>query len=138
MDEVVIRYYRRLLREGFQYCGTLENPSIYLDSVGEKIRICGHVAHNYMHVYINITDNKVCEVKYLCVCDPTANVVAEVFCTLIKNKTLAEAEALKETDFAKALGSTGDDFLKKAGGMIELLRRGLARYQDQSAGQNKN
>jgi hypothetical protein len=132
MDEVVIKYYRRLLREGFQYCGSLENPSIYLDSIGEKIRICGHTGHNFVHVYINIADGKISEVKYLCNCDPTANVVVEVFCSLIDKKTLAEAEALSETFFTNALGSTGEELVKKAGGMIELFKRGLARYRCQS------
>ena len=129
MDELVIKYYRRLLKEGFQYCGSLETPSIYLDSVGEKIRICGHTGHNYIHVYINIADCKISEVKYLCSCDPTANVVVELFCSLIYNKTLTGAEALTEADFSKALGSTGEEFLKKAGGVIELFKRGVARYK---------
>jgi NifU-like protein involved in Fe-S cluster formation len=129
MDELVIKYYRRLLREGFQYCGCLENPSIYLDSVGEKIRICGHTGHNYVHVYINIKKDMICEVKYLCSCDPTANVVVELFCSLIDGKSLKEAEALTEADFSKALGSTGEEFLKKAAGIIELFKRGAARYQ---------
>jgi len=128
MDEIVIKHYRRLLREGFQYCGSLENPSIYLDSVGEKIRICGHTGHNFVHVYINIADGKVSEVKYLCNCDPTTNVVVEVFCSLIDKKTLAEVEALTPARFSDALGSTGEELLKKAGGMLELMARGVARY----------
>jgi hypothetical protein len=41
MDEQVIKYYRRLLKTGFDHVGSLENPSIFLDSVGEKIRVCG-------------------------------------------------------------------------------------------------
>ncbi len=132
MDELVIKYYRRLLREGFQYCGCLENPSIYLDSVGEKIRICGHTGHNYVHVYINLKDDIISEIKYLCSCDPTANVVVELFCSLVDKKTLVEAEALTEAEFLKALGSAGEEFLKKSAGIIELFKRGTARYRDRT------
>jgi hypothetical protein len=38
IDEVVTKYYRRLLRLDFEYPGELENPSILLDSVGKKSR----------------------------------------------------------------------------------------------------
>jgi NifU-like protein involved in Fe-S cluster formation len=129
MDELVIKYYRRLLRTGFEYTGSLENPSIFLDSVGEKIRVCGHVRNNYMHIYINISNNTIDDIKYLCTCDPTANVVAEILCFLVKRKTIAEAEALTEDSFSQALGSKGEEFLNKALRIIELLNRGLARYK---------
>jgi NifU-like protein involved in Fe-S cluster formation len=129
MDELVIKYYRRLLRYGFEYAGSLENPSIYLDSVGEKIRICGSSTTNFMHIYINIAEGRIVEVKYLCTCDPTANVVVEILCSLLKGKSIKEAEALNEDSFSGALGSRGEDFLKKSRGILELLNRGLARYQ---------
>jgi NifU-like protein involved in Fe-S cluster formation len=129
MDELVIKYYRHLLRNGFEYAGSMENPSIYLDSVGEKIRICGGSTTNFMKIYINIVNDKVDDIKYLCTCDPTANVVVEVLCSLIKGKTIKEAEAITEESFAGALGSRGEDFLKKSGGILELLHRGLERYK---------
>lgn len=129
MDEAVIKYYRQLLRTGFEHAGSLENPSIFLDSVGEKIRICAMAAQNYLHLYINIRNGVIDNIKYLCLCDPTANVVAELLCTLIKDKTIQEAAALTEDSFARALGSQGEEFLKKARGIIELLNRGLVRYQ---------
>jgi hypothetical protein len=128
MDEVAIKYYRRLLREGFQYSGSLENPSIYLDSVGEQIRLCGHAGYNYVHVYINVADGKISQVKYLCNCDPITNVVVEVFCSLIDRQSLAEVEAMTPDRFTQAIGSTGEDFLKKATAMLELFKRGLTRY----------
>lgn len=129
MDELVVKYYRRLCREGFKYTGELENPSIFLDTVGEKIRICSHVAHAYMHIYINVSDGIIGDIKYLCTCDPTANVVVEILCSLIKGKSVQQAEDLAEKDFSGALGSTGEEFLKKVRGIIELLHRGLARYK---------
>jgi NifU-like protein involved in Fe-S cluster formation len=129
MDEVVVKFYRKLCREGFEHTGEIENPSIFLDTVGEKIRICSHVSHAYMHIYINVRDGVIDDVKYLCICDPSANVAVEILCSLIKGKTIPEAEALTETDFIQALGTGGEEYLKKARGLIELLHRGITRYK---------
>jgi NifU-like protein involved in Fe-S cluster formation len=129
MDELVVKYYRRLCRTGFEHTGELEKPSIFLDTVGEKIRICSHVSHAYMHIYINVQNGIIDDIKYLCTCDPTANVVVEILCNLVKGKTIQEAEDLTEKDLSRALGSTGEEFLKKVRGIIELLHRGIARYK---------
>ena len=129
MDELVVKYYRRLCREGFEHAGSLEEPDIFLDTVGEKIRICSHVSHAYLHIYVRVNDGVIADIKYLCTCDPTANVVVEVLCSLVKGKTLAEAEALTAASFTRALGGGGEKYLEKAGGIIELLRRGIARYR---------
>jgi NifU-like protein involved in Fe-S cluster formation len=129
MDEQVVKYYRRLCKTGFEHTGSLENPSVFLDTVGEKIRICSHVSHAYMNIYINVKNGIIDDIKYLCTCDPTANVVVELLCNLIKGKSLQEAKILKVEDFSRALGSRGEEFLKKSAGIIELLNRGLARYQ---------
>ena len=134
MDEAVIKYYRRLLRNGFEHAGSLENPSIFLDSIGEKIYICGHVGRDYMHVYVNVSESTITDIKYLCSCDPTANVVVEILCTLVKNKTLEESGQLTEDSFVQILGSNGEEFLKKCRGIIELLRRGISRYQSADSG----
>jgi NifU-like protein involved in Fe-S cluster formation len=131
MDELVIKYYRQLLKNGFKYAGAIENPSIYLDSVGEKIRICGSTTNNFVHIYINIADGKIEDVKYLCTCDPIANVVVELLCSLLEGKTIEEAEAITEDSFSGRLGSRGEDFLKKSRGTLELLHRGLARYKSE-------
>jgi NifU-like protein involved in Fe-S cluster formation len=133
LDEAVIKYYRKLLRYGFEHTGSIENPTIFLDSIGENIPICAQVAMSYMHLYINIRDGTIEDIKYLCMCDPTANVVAEILCTLVKGKTLAEVEAITEDSFARVLGSRGEEFLKKARGIIELINRGLTRYQPQAS-----
>jgi NifU-like protein involved in Fe-S cluster formation len=129
MDEIVVKFYRRLCRMGFKYTGEIQNPSIFLDTVGEKIRICSRVAHAYIHIYIDIRDGVIDDIKYLCICDPTANVVVEILCTLVEGKTIQEAENITEKDFSQALGSTGEEYLKKARGIIELLHRGLTRYK---------
>jgi len=129
MDETVIKFYRKLLRSGFEYAGSLENPSIFLDSIGEKIFICGHVGRDYMHIYINVRNDHIVEIKYLCSCDPTANVVVEILCSLVKGLSLAEAASLTEEAFIRVLGSTDEEFLKKSRSIIELLKRGINRYQ---------
>jgi NifU-like protein involved in Fe-S cluster formation len=129
MDELVVKYYRRLCKTGFENTGEIENPSIFLDTIGEKIRICSHVSHAYMHIYIDIRDGIFDNIKYLCTCDPTANVVVEIFCNLLKGKSIKEAETLTVESFSQALGGGGDEFRKKTAGIIELLHRGIARYQ---------
>jgi len=129
MDELVVKYYRRLCRQGFEHTGEIADPSIFLDTVGEKIRICSHVSHAYIHIYINVHKGRISDARYLCTCDPTANVVVEILCSLIKGRTIKEGEALTEQDFEKALGGGGEEFRKKARGIIELLHRGLERHK---------
>jgi NifU-like protein involved in Fe-S cluster formation len=133
LDEAVIKFYRKLLRYGFEHTGSIENPTIFLDSIGENIPICAQVAMSYMHLYINIRGGTIEDIKYLCMCDPTANVVAEILCTLVKGKTLVEAKAITEDSFAQVLGSRGEEFLKKARGIIELINRGFRRYQTETS-----
>jgi NifU-like protein involved in Fe-S cluster formation len=133
MDELVVKYYRRLCKVGFENTGELENPSIFLDTVGEKIRICSHVSHAYIHIYINVKNDVIEEAKYLCTCDPTANVTVELLCKLIKSKTVKEAEELTEETFVDALGGGGDEFRKRSRGIIELLHRGIERYRSSHA-----
>lgn len=128
MNECVVKYYRKLLKTGFAYSGCLENPSIFLDTVGEKIRVCGSTRHHYLHLFINISEGRLEEIKYLCTCDPAANVVVEVFCGLVEKKTIEEALALKPESFLEVTGGGDEDFLKKARGILELLKRGLDRY----------
>ena len=129
MDELVVKYYRRLCGQGFEHTGEIINPDIFLDSVGEKIRICSHVSHAYMHIYIKINGGIINDIKYLCTCDPTANVLVELLCNILKGKTIQEAGALTEASFVQVLGGGGDEFKKKAIGIIELLHRGLERYK---------
>jgi len=120
-----------MLRQGCEYTGEIENPDIFLDTVGEKIRICGHTRQNYMHIYINIENNRISEIKYVCTCDPAANVVVELLCDLVKGRTLPEAKALKPEDFTSPVGSDcGDDFSNKVEGILELLNRGIKRWED--------
>ncbi len=129
MDEAVIKFYRSLLRNGFQYAGRIENPTIFLDSVGENLPICGKMGKDYLHLYIKVQGDKITEMKYLCTCDPTANVVFEILCALATGKTIAEVSAFTEESFAAVLNSRGEDFLKRAKGSLELINRGISRFK---------
>jgi NifU-like protein involved in Fe-S cluster formation len=130
MDEAVIKYYRKLLRTGFEHSGSFENPSIFLDNAGEKILVCGSTG-DFMQLYVNVVNNRIDNIKYMCVCDPTANVAVEILCALMKGKTLEEAVNLKEEAFYRLLGSSGEELQKKVKGLLELLKRGIQRYQIQ-------
>lgn len=133
LDETVIKHYRKLLREGFEHAGSLENPSIFLNTIGEKIRVCGMSPRNFINIYIDIDGGVVKDIRYLCTCDPTANVVVEILCSLVKGKTIEAAETLTEDSFVQALGSKGEEYLKKVRGIIELINRGISRYKMQAA-----
>jgi len=128
MDEAVVKYYRKLLKTSFEHAGSFENPSIFLDTIGENVSICTHTS-DFIHLYVNVVNNKIDDIKYMCVCDPTANVAIEILCTMVKGKTLNEVAALTEQAFYQFLGSEGEELQKKAKGLLELMRRGIARYQ---------
>ena len=133
MDEPVIRYYRRLLKSGFESIGSLDCPSIYLDSIGEKVRICGGIGNNYLHLYIAVVADEIVDIKYKCMCDPTANVAVEILCKLLPGKTLEQAKGLSEESFLEVLGGPSPELSKRARGLLELLARGIARYRQAGA-----
>ena len=128
MDEAVIKIYRRLLQTGFEYAGSLENPSIFLDSKGANLAICDVAGRDYVNIYINVKDGRIDDIRYMCSCDPTANVVIETMCSLIKDKTLGEAGAIEPEDFFRAIGSSSETVDRKTNGIIELLNRGRKKF----------
>ena len=129
MDEVATKKYRRLLQTGFKYTGSIENPSIFLDTRLEGLSICAQASRDYMNIYIKITDNIITEIKYLCLCDPIANVVVETLCNLVEGLSVEEAKVITEGTFFRAIGSDSESLLKKIAGMIELFHRGIKRYE---------
>jgi hypothetical protein len=128
MDQAVIKYYRQLLRNGFENAGSIENPSIYLDSVGENLPVCGKLGQDYVHIFININNDKISEIKYLCNCDPTANVVFEILCGLLKDLSIRDFELVKVESFTSIVGSQEEGLIKRIKGSLELIRRGISRY----------
>lgn len=130
MLEAITKFYRRLLKNGFEYIGSLENPSIFLDSITEKIPVCGEVGQDHLHLYINIRESVIEDVKYMCTCDPIANVGIEIMCALIKGKTLIETKAITENDFARFLACEDEEFLERAKDFLRLLNRGITRFEE--------
>ena len=60
--------------------------------------ICGSTG-DFIQVYINVVKNRIDNIKYAYVCDPTVNVATEILCTSVKGKTFDESTALTEQAF---------------------------------------
>ena len=131
MDQAVILYYRHLLREEFPNSGEIEHPSVLMEAIGQKMIDCGNTG-NYMQLYFQVEDDRVSDIKYLCSCEPVANVGVEVLCELVKGLTLQEAFELNEDVFYQHLGSHSREYVKKVKGLLELLRDGIEKYYIQS------
>jgi NifU-like protein involved in Fe-S cluster formation len=132
VDEAIIKYYRKLLTTRFGYAGSLESPSIFLDNtVGDKVVVCGKNV-DFLHLYINVVNNKIDDIKYKCTCDPTANVAIETLCCLVKGKTLDEAANVPESAFYQFLGTEGEILQKVVKGLKDLLNIGISRYKDRT------
>ena len=125
MDQEVIKYYRHLLKEEFPNAGSIENPSIFVEAIGEKLINCGNTG-NYMQLYLQITGGRIEDIKYLCSCEPAANVGVEVLCMLVKGKTLDEAAAITEEDLYRLIGSNDEELGKKVRGLLALMNKGIA------------
>jgi NifU-like protein involved in Fe-S cluster formation len=128
MDEAVIKYYRRLLREDFPNSGVMENPSIFIEAVGEKLINCGNTG-NYMQLYLQVEDRRITDIKYLCACEPVANVAVEVLCTFVKGKKLQEVAGISEEAFYQFIGSRDEKLHQKVLGLLELLNDGIANHE---------
>lgn len=125
MDEAVIKYYRRLLREDFPNAGALNEPSVFVEAVGEKLINCGNTG-NYMQLYLQLDGRQITDITYLCACEPAANVAVEVLCGLVKGKTLDEAAEITDEVFKHTVGGGDEQFHKKVLGILQLLNEALA------------
>jgi NifU-like protein involved in Fe-S cluster formation len=125
----VAELYRKMMREGFKNSGSINNPTVFIDSKAEGISICGQGRSDFMNIYIKASNNVIVDIKYLCNCDPTANVVVEFLCDLVKNMTLQEAKALKKEQFYQALGTSKGSVPQKVWGAIELMSKVIKRYE---------
>ena len=133
MDEIVSEKYRTLVQNGFKHAGSVDNPTMFIDTKAEGITICGKGPGEYINIYIIISDSVIDDIKYLCSCDPTANVVVETLCSLAKGKTIKEAKALKKEHFYQAIGSDGGTVRRKVWGVIELLNIVFNRFEAANA-----
>jgi NifU-like protein involved in Fe-S cluster formation len=131
VDQAVIKYYRWLLKTDFENSGSIENASIFVEAIGEKMIHCGNTG-NYMQLYLKVIDHRIEDMKYLCSCEPTANVAVEVLCTMVKGKTLEEAASVPEQAFYQFLECRSEELQIKVRGILELLNEGIANYKKQS------
>jgi len=120
MDDAVAKNYRRLMKIRFVHFGSLVRPSIFLDSTGEMIYLCG-TGNEFMQVYLNVTENQITDIKYSCFCTPAVNVAVEILCEQLKGKDLDEVSHLSEQTLCNYLGTEDSDFRKKSRGLLELL-----------------
>jgi NifU-like protein involved in Fe-S cluster formation len=129
MDKAVIQYYRELLKDRFRNYGVIVYPSIFLNSVGEMVYICG-TGNTFMYLYLNVKDNFITDFKYECSCDPVANVSIEILCSLAKDKSLDEVARFSEKTTGEFLGTEDEELREKTRGILELLNRGIKRYRE--------
>ena len=128
MDKAIIQYYRRILKSGFKNAGSYEDASILLNTAASGVRVCGG-SGGYIHIYIKVKNEVIEGIKYLCSCDPAANVAVEILCDLLPGKTLAEAAALTEDMFLEAIDGPSEDLRQKAGALIKNLNGGIEQYR---------
>jgi NifU-like protein involved in Fe-S cluster formation len=133
VNKAIIQYYRRLLKADFGNSGEIENASVFVEAIGEKMVHCGN-SGNYMQIYLDIEDDTIVDIRYLCSCEPTANVGVEVLCDLARGKTLDEALAIGEDRFYREIGCDDDELKLKVRGLIEMLHEAVARYRNKESG----
>jgi NifU-like protein involved in Fe-S cluster formation len=129
MDEKIAEQYRKLVQQNFPNSGEMDNPTMFIDTKAEGVSICGQGAKDFMNIYLAVNDGIISDVKYLCICDPTANVVVEGLASLAKGKTLAEAKALTKEQFYEVIGTQNALVRQKVWGTIELLNRIINRWE---------
>jgi NifU-like protein involved in Fe-S cluster formation len=129
MDEVITRNYRRLVEEGFKHAGKMENASIFFDSKAEGVSVCGDGGKDYVNFYLRIEGDVIDDIKYLCSCDPAANVAVEAMCGLCKGKTLAQAKGVAKEDLYAAIGTGRGLIARKVWGVLELFNMVVKRYE---------
>ncbi len=128
MEQAIIKHYRRLLQVDFEHSGSIEDASIFVEAVGQKAVHCGNTG-NYMQLYASVVDGRIDDIKYLCSCEPTANVAVEALCTLAKGISLEEASAITEQDLYQYLGCEGEELKLKVRGLLEMLKEGISGYK---------
>ncbi|KAF1085248.1 hypothetical protein SPSYN_01384 [Sporotomaculum syntrophicum] len=131
MHEAIRTYYQKLLKTGFEYTGEIKNASIFLKTFGAVSPVCGS-PDDFLFLYIQVDNNRISDIKYQCITDPTTNVAIEVLCSLVKGKTLEEASLLKADAFNQFLGCEDELMQEKAEFLLEFLKEEVLRYKTQT------
>jgi NifU-like protein involved in Fe-S cluster formation len=134
MNEVVTSRYRELMQAGFPNAGKIERPTVFVDPKAEGFSICGNGSRDYMNLYMSIDGETITEIKYLCSCDPTANVVVEVLCNLARGKTLDQAKSLTREAFFETIGTDSAIVARKVWSIVDLLNTVIKRYEAGTTG----
>jgi NifU-like protein involved in Fe-S cluster formation len=129
VNAVVAELYRKLMQDGFKNAGSIENPTVFIDSKAEGVSICGQGRSDFMNIYIKATDGVITDIKYLCSCDPTANVVVEVLCDLARGATFQQAKMLTKEQFFAAIGTSAGPVSQKVWRAIALITQVINRYE---------
>jgi NifU-like protein involved in Fe-S cluster formation len=125
----VAEIYRKLTREGFKNAGSMDSPTLFIDTKAEGVSICGQGRSDFMNIYVKATDGVITDIKYLCSCDPTANVVVEVLCDLVRGMTLQQARTLAKERFYEVIGTDGGSVGRKVWAAIHLMTQVITRYE---------
>jgi len=134
VDEIIAEKYRHLMKTGFAHAGEMDQPSDFIDTRAEGISICEQATRDYMNIFVKIENDEIKDLKYLCSCDPTSNVVIEALCNLVIGKTINEARLLTKEDFFQNIGSNGGGVRRKVWGIMELLHRIIYRHENRVPG----
>lgn len=127
MDQAVIKFYRKLIKEDFPNFKELENASIYIEAIGQHVIHCNETG-NYMKIYLQVDDGRITDAKYTCSCEPIANVVVEILCELIRGLTLEESTTLTEEMIIQVIGSNDEEIRKKVRVLLDMLHEGIISY----------
>ena len=123
MHEVIKKYYANMSDAGYENAGMINNADIviYIASFETLSPACGSI-DDFIDYYFKLTDNHITEVRYQCMTDPTANVIADVICELAKGKTMQEFLQLKPDNIIQFLGCDDELVKTKSVVLLELLR----------------
>jgi NifU-like protein involved in Fe-S cluster formation len=128
VDKAIIKQYRQLLTADFPNSGPIESPSIFVEAIGERMIHCGNTG-NYMQLYLKVVQDRIEDIRYVCSCEPIANVAVELLCNLVRGKMLDEALAVPEQDLYDLLGCRAEEYQIKARGLLEMLHEGISGYR---------
>jgi NifU-like protein involved in Fe-S cluster formation len=128
VDKAIIKQYRQFLRTDFPNSGSIESPSIFVEAIGERMIHCGNTG-NYMQLYLKVVHGKIEDIRYVCSCEPIANVAVEILCNLVRGKTLDEALTIPEKDFYDLLDCRAEEYQIKTRGLLEMLNEGISGYR---------